>query len=98
MTIISSWIDQVLCRPAELIAKYMDAQLKGGSKGQSDEEMESDLDKALMLFRYISVSPPSFSASSPYVPQAHVCSCGTVQSSMFLCDSWLIGRTLAVLS
>lgn len=38
----------------------MDAQLKGGSKGQSDEEMESDLDKALMLFRYISVSPQLF--------------------------------------
>ena len=34
----------------------MDAQLKGGSKTQTDEELEADLDKALMLFRYISVS------------------------------------------
>ena len=45
----------------------MDAQLKGGSKGQSDEEMETDLDKALMLFRYISVSPLSFA----YMHVAH---------------------------
>ena len=44
------------CRPAELIAKYVDVELRAGSKGQTDEELETTLDKALMLFRYISVS------------------------------------------
>ena len=43
-------------RPAELIAKYVDVELRAGSKGQTDEELETTLDKALMLFRYISVS------------------------------------------
>ena len=44
------------CRPAELIAKYVDVELRAGNKGQTDEELETTLDKALMLFRYISVS------------------------------------------
>ena len=44
------------CRPAELIAKYVDVELRAGSKGQTDEALETTLDKALMLFRYISVS------------------------------------------
>ena len=44
-------------KPAELVAKFADAELKGGSKGKSEEEMESTLEKALMLFRYIQVSP-----------------------------------------
>ncbi len=43
------------CRPAELIAKFLDAELRSGNKGQTEEEMESLLDKALILFRYISV-------------------------------------------
>lgn len=47
----------VCCRPAELIAKYVDVELRAGNKGQTDEELETTLDKALMLFRYISVSP-----------------------------------------
>ena len=46
----------VECRPAELIAKYVDVELRAGNKGQTDEELETTLDKALMLFRYISVS------------------------------------------
>lgn len=33
----------------------MDERLRGGQKGQSDEELDSTLDKALMLFRYIQV-------------------------------------------
>lgn len=33
----------------------MDEKLRGGQKGQSDEELDSTLDKALMLFRYIQV-------------------------------------------
>ena len=43
-------------KPAELIAKFIDAKLRAGNKGQTDEELEATLDKALMLFRYISVS------------------------------------------
>ena len=35
------------------MAKFIDAELKAGNKGQSDEELEATLDKALMLFRYI---------------------------------------------
>ncbi len=42
----------------------MDAQLKGGSKSQTDEELEADLDRALMLFRYISVSSRSLPVPS----------------------------------
>jgi cullin-4 len=39
--------------PAELIAKYIDSKLKSGNKGASEEELETTLDKALTLFRYI---------------------------------------------
>ena len=42
-------------RPAELVAKFMDAELRAGAKGQSEEQLEATLDKALMLFRYIQV-------------------------------------------
>jgi len=34
----------------------VDVELRAGNKGQTDEELETTLDKALMLFRYISVS------------------------------------------
>eukprot|EP00270_Netrium_digitus_P009725 TRINITY_DN2975_c0_g1_i1.p1 TRINITY_DN2975_c0_g1~~TRINITY_DN2975_c0_g1_i1.p1 ORF type:complete len:809 (+),score=234.88 TRINITY_DN2975_c0_g1_i1:93-2429(+) len=40
-------------RPAELIAKYIDGKLKAGNKGTSEEELESTLDKVLVLFRFI---------------------------------------------
>ena len=40
-------------RPAELIAKYLDAKLRTGNKGQSEEELEAMLDSVLTLFRYI---------------------------------------------
>ena len=43
-------------KPAELVAKFVDAELKAGSKKKSEEELEATLEKALMLFRYISVS------------------------------------------
>lgn len=36
----------------------MDEKLKAGQKGQSDEELDATLDKALMLFRYIQVLCP----------------------------------------
>ncbi|DBA80768.1 hypothetical protein WJX77_001890 [Trebouxia sp. C0004] len=48
------FINQRQNKPAELIAKYVDVELRAGSKGQTDEELETTLDKALMLFRYIS--------------------------------------------
>ena len=41
---------------AELVAKFIDAELRSGGKGgKSDDELEATLDKALMLFRYIQV-------------------------------------------
>ena len=40
-------------RPAELIAKFIDAKLRAGNKSASDEELEATLDKTLGLFRYI---------------------------------------------
>lgn len=43
------------CRPAELIAKFIDAELRAGNKGQTEEELETTLDKVLILFRYIQV-------------------------------------------
>ena len=45
----------------------MDVELRAGNKGQTDEELETTLDKALMLFRYISVSPspPTRTAQAP---------------------------------
>lgn len=42
-------------RPAELIAKFMDHELRAGRKGQTDEQLEATLDQALILFRFISV-------------------------------------------
>lgn len=43
-------------RPAELIAKFLDEKLRAGNKGTSEEELESTLDKVLVLFRFIQVS------------------------------------------
>lgn len=43
-------------RPAELIAKFVDEKLRAGNKGTSEEELESMLDKVLVLFRFIQVS------------------------------------------
>ena len=52
-----SAINQRSNKPAELIAKFIDATLRMGSgaKGRSDDEMEGLLDRALVLFRYIQV-------------------------------------------
>lgn len=41
-------------KPAELVAKYIDAKLRG-SKGVNEGELETALDKALVLFGYIQV-------------------------------------------
>eukprot|EP00178_Gracilaria_changii_P023638 TRINITY_DN714_c0_g1_i1.p1 TRINITY_DN714_c0_g1~~TRINITY_DN714_c0_g1_i1.p1 ORF type:complete len:807 (-),score=120.10 TRINITY_DN714_c0_g1_i1:3888-6188(-) len=40
-------------KPAELIAKFVDGILRTGNKGFSEEQLESTLDKALTLFRFI---------------------------------------------
>jgi len=50
------FINQRQNKPAELIAKFIDAKLRAGNKGQTEEELDMQLDKALLLFRYISVS------------------------------------------
>ena len=47
------FINQRANKPAELVAKFLDAKLKAGNKGASDEELESTMDQALVLFRYI---------------------------------------------
>jgi cullin 4 len=39
-------------RPAELLAKYVDAKLRG-EKGTSDDDVETLLDRLMVLFRYI---------------------------------------------
>lgn len=40
-------------RAAELVARFIDAKLRSGNKGTSDEELEETLDKTMTLFRYI---------------------------------------------
>jgi cullin-4 len=50
-----NFINQREHKPAELIAKYVDARMKEGSKTMTDAQLEADLDKALVLFRYIQV-------------------------------------------
>ena len=49
-----TFINERANRPAELVAKYIDALLKAGNKGTSEEELETLLDRVLILFRYIS--------------------------------------------
>ncbi|SJX65621.1 related to cullin 4A [Sporisorium reilianum f. sp. reilianum] len=39
-------------KPAELIAKFLDAKLRSGNKTMTDQELEHMLDQALILFRY----------------------------------------------
>lgn len=50
------FINQRANKPAELIAKYIDLVMRGGSKAVGavgEDEVESTLDRALVLFRYI---------------------------------------------
>eukprot|EP00891_Asterochloris_glomerata_P003718 jgi/Astpho2/3718/fgenesh1_pm.00060_%23_12_t len=49
-----NFINQRQNKPAELIAKFVDGELRPGNKGQTDEELETRMDQALILFRYIS--------------------------------------------
>lgn len=48
-----TFINQRQSKPAELIAKYIDTKLRAGNKGQTEDETEATLDKALILFRFI---------------------------------------------
>lgn len=48
-----SFINKRPNKPAELIAKYIDAKLKSGNKEASEDELEKMLDKILVLFRFI---------------------------------------------
>lgn len=47
-------------RPAELIAKYVDAKLRTGNKGGSETQIEALLDEVIVLFRYIQVCEYTF--------------------------------------
>ncbi|CAF4042405.1 unnamed protein product [Adineta steineri] len=47
------FINQRSNKPAELIAKAVDARLRTGNKEASEEELEKILDKLLILFRFI---------------------------------------------
>ena len=52
------FINQRANKPAELIAKYIDLVMRGGSRAVgavNDDEVETALDRALVLFRYIQV-------------------------------------------
>jgi len=40
-------------RAAELVARFIDAKLRSGNKGTSEEDLEEVLDKTMTLFRYI---------------------------------------------
>jgi len=47
------FINQRSNKPAELIAKAVDARLRTGNKEASEEELEKILDKLMILFRFI---------------------------------------------
>lgn len=40
-------------KPAELVAKYMDAKLRAGNKEATDEELENLMDDVILIFRFI---------------------------------------------
>ncbi|KAI8577434.1 hypothetical protein K450DRAFT_252413 [Umbelopsis ramanniana AG] len=48
-----SFINSRQNKPAELIAKFVDSRLRSGNKTATDEELESLLDRVLILFRFI---------------------------------------------
>nr|CAG4651613.1 EOG090X01NX [Triops cancriformis] len=48
-----NFVNQRLNKPAELIAKYVDAKLRAGNKEATEEELEKMLDKIMVLFRFI---------------------------------------------
>jgi hypothetical protein len=70
------FINQRHNKPAELIAKFLDAKLRTGVKGVSEEELEGTLDDALVLFRYIQVMqltilPPPHTPLNTVITHTH---------------------------
>lgn len=49
----SSFVNARENKPAELVAKFLDGILRTGNKSFSEEELETTLDQALTLFRFI---------------------------------------------
>ncbi|GMH32280.1 hypothetical protein BSKO_00114 [Bryopsis sp. KO-2023] len=47
------FINQRQNKPAELTAKFIDAKLRAGNKGQTEEELEATLERVLTIFRFI---------------------------------------------
>jgi cullin-4 len=62
------FINQRANKPAELIAKFLDQLLRSGNKGKSEEDLDANLEKALLLFRYISVITPPPLPPPPSAP------------------------------
>eukprot|EP00698_Gefionella_okellyi_P004130 TRINITY_DN13866_c0_g1_i1.p1 TRINITY_DN13866_c0_g1~~TRINITY_DN13866_c0_g1_i1.p1 ORF type:complete len:812 (+),score=199.83 TRINITY_DN13866_c0_g1_i1:196-2436(+) len=48
-----SFINMRQNKPAELVAKFIDAKLRTGSKGSTDEALENLMDQLMVLFRFI---------------------------------------------
>lgn len=70
-------------RPAELMAKFLDVKLKG-EKGLSDDDVESVLDKVMVLFRCTALRSCAFwyLVICHPVQQQH----RAIFSTSFLCD------------
>lgn len=49
----AAFINKRSNKPAEMLAKYIDARLRGGNKESRDDELEGQLDAVLVLFRFI---------------------------------------------
>lgn len=47
----------MLTQRYDTAAKYVDTQLKSGNKEWSDEQLDRQLDKVMVLFRYIHGEP-----------------------------------------
>jgi len=48
-----SFVNERENKPAELMARYIDEKLRTGSKGLSGEEVETMLDKVMVIFRFL---------------------------------------------
>lgn len=68
-------------RPAELMAKFLDAKLKG-EKGMSDDDVEGVLDKVMVLFRYsrysINIAVDIYQVRNSMCSHGRLASAGTV--------------------
>lgn len=69
-------------KPAELVAKWIDAKLRG-SKGMSEADLEADLDRALVLFGYIQVRCVNVSGCVWLC--LYACDCVCISLHVFVC-------------